>query len=225
MNTKINIVLADDEVLFRKGISFLLQRESNFNIVFEANDGQELVDYLKSSDVLPDIVITDLKMPNLNGVETTKILHTEFPELKIIALTSYNTPSFISNMIQVGAVSYIVKNASPEEVVLTINEVANKGFYYNEEVMKVIYKDIISGKQSVKSDLDSMQLTTREIEILKLICKQYNAVEIAETLSISPRTAEGHRNNLLLKTQTKNIAGLVVYAIQNNIITLNEIDL
>ena len=164
-------------------------------------------------------------MPNLNGVETTKILHTEFPGLKIIALTSYNTPSFISNMIQVGAVSYIVKNASPEEVVLTINEVSNKGFYYNEEVMKVIYKDIISGKQALKSDLDSMQLTSREIEILKLICKQYNAVEIAETLSISPRTAEGHRNNLLLKTQTKNIAGLVVYAIQNNIITLNEIDL
>jgi DNA-binding NarL/FixJ family response regulator len=225
MNTKINIVLADDEVLFRKGISFLLQRESNFNIVFEANDGQELVDYLKSVETLPDIVITDLKMPNLNGVETTKILHADFPELKVITLTSYNTPSFISNMIQVGAVSYIVKNASPEEVVLTINEVANKGFYYNEEVMKVIYKDIISGKQSAKSDLDSMQLTTREIEILKLICKQYNAVEIAETLSISPRTAEGHRNNLLLKTQTKNIAGLVVYAIQNNIITLNEIDL
>lgn len=225
MNTKINIVLADDEVLFRKGISFLLQRESNFNIVFEANDGQELVDYLKSVETLPDIVITDLKMPNLNGVETTKILHADFPELKVIALTSYNTPSFISNMIQVGAVSYIVKNASPEEVVLTINEVANKGFYYNEEVMKVIYKDIISGKQSAKSDLDSMQLTTREIEILKLICKQYNAVEIAETLGISPRTAEGHRNNLLLKTQTKNIAGLVVYAIQNNIITLNEIDL
>ena len=225
MSTKINIVLADDEVLFRKGISFLLQRELNFNIIFEANDGQELVDYLKSVEVLPDIVITDLKMPNLNGVETTKIIHAEFPELKIIALTSYNTPSFISNMIQVGAVSYIVKNASPEEVVHTINEVANKGFYYNEEVMKVIYKDIISGKQPSKSDLDSMQLTAREIEVLKLICKQYNAVEIAETLSISPRTAEGHRNNLLLKTQTKNIAGLVVYAIQNNIITLNEIDL
>lgn len=225
MSTTINIVLADDEVLFRKGISFLLQREPNFKIVFEANDGQELVDYLKSAEKLPDIVITDLKMPNLNGVETTKILHSEFPALKVIALTSYNTPSFISNMIQVGAVSYIVKNASPEEVVLTINEVAAKGFYYNEEVMKVIYKDIISGKQTPKSDLDSMQLTAREIEILKLICKQYNAVEIAETLSISPRTAEGHRNNLLLKTQTKNIAGLVVYAIQNNIITLNEIDL
>ncbi len=225
MSKKINIVLADDEVLFRKGISFLLQRESNFNIVFEANDGQELVDYLKAAETLPDIVITDLKMPNLNGVETTKILHADFPELKIIALTSYNTPSFISNMIQLGAVSYIVKNASPEDVVLTINEVASKGFYYNEDVMKVIYKDIISGKQSAKSDLDSMQLTSREIEILKLICKQFNAVEIAEKLSISPRTAEGHRNNLLLKTQTKNIAGLVIYAIQNNIITLNEIDL
>ena len=218
MSSKINIVLADDEVLFRKGMSFLLQREPNFNIVFEANDGQELVNYLKSAKTLPDIVITDLKMPILNGVETTKILHSDFPKLKVIGLTSYNTPTFISNMIQVGAVSYIVKNASPEDVVLTINEVANKGFYYNEEVMKVVYKDIISGKHPLKSDLDSMQLTTREIEILKLICKQYNAIEIAEVLNISPRTVEGHRNNLLLKTQTKNIAGLVIYAFQNNII-------
>lgn len=225
MSSKINLVLADDEVLFRKGISFLLQREPNFNIVFEANDGQELVDYLKSAETLPDIVITDLKMPNLNGVETTKILHSDFPSLKVIALTSYNTPSFISNMIQVGAVSYIVKNASPEEVVHTINEVFEKGFYYNEQVMKVIYADILQGKQAVKTELDYDALTTREIEVLKLICLQQSSAEIADKLSISPRTADGHRNSLLLKTRTKNIAGLVVFAIQNKIIDLNEIDL
>ena len=225
MSKKINIVLADDEVLFRKGISFLLQREPYFNIVFEANDGQELVDYLKSTETLPDIVITDLKMPNLNGVETTKILHSDFPSLKVIALTSYNTPSFISNMIQVGAVSYIVKNASPEEVVHTIKEVSYKGFYYNEHVMKVIYSDILQGKQVVKTELDYDALTTREIEVLKLICLQQSSAEIADKLSISPRTADGHRNSLLLKTRTKNIAGLVVFAIQNKIIDLNEIDL
>lgn len=225
MSRKINIVLADDEVLFRKGISFLLQRNPNFNIVFEANDGQELVDYLKTVEMLPDIVITDLKMPNLNGVETTKILHSDFPTLKVIALTSYNTPSFISNMIQVGAVSYIVKNASPEEVIHTINEVFEKGFYYNEQVMKVIYSDILQGKQSVKTELDIDALTAREVEVLKLICMQFSSAEIADKLCISPRTADGHRNSLLLKTRTKNIAGLVVFAIQNNIVALSEINL
>ncbi|SEP55922.1 response regulator transcription factor [Flavobacterium urocaniciphilum] len=225
MDSKINIVLADDEVLFRKGISFLLQRNSDFNIVFEANDGQELVDYLRTTESLPDIVITDLKMPNLNGVETTKILHSDFPGLKVIALTSYNTPSFISNMIQVGAVSYIVKNASPEEVIHTIREVHEKGFYYNEQVMKVIYSDIIHGKSSPKTELDYDALTAREIEVLKLICLQQSSAEIADKLSISPRTADGHRNSLLLKTRTKNIAGLVVFAIQNNIVDLNEINL
>lgn len=224
MSQKINIILADDEVLFRKGISFLLQRNPNFNIIFEANDGQELIDYIKSTDVLPDIVITDLKMPNLNGVETTKILHSEYPTLKIIALTSYNTPSFISNMIQVGAASYIVKNASPEEVVHTINEVSEKGFYYNEQVMKVIYADIIHGKQQVKTELDFDTLSMREIEVLKLICMQLSSSEIAEKLNISPRTADGHRNSLLLKTRTKNIAGLVVFAIQNNFVNLNELE-
>lgn len=224
MNTKIKIILVDDEVLFRKGIAFILQRESNLEIIFEASNGQELIKYLENINEQPDIIMMDLKMPLLNGVETTKIIHENYQDIKVIALTSYNTPTFISNMIKVGACSYIVKNASPEEVVLTINEVFNKGFYYNDYVMKVIHNDLISGKQTAKMALDNEVLTPREIEILQLICKQYTSSEIADILSISSRTVDGHRNNLLEKTNTKNIAGLVVYAIQNEIINLDELD-
>lgn len=224
MNTKIKIILVDDEVLFRKGIAFILQRESNLDIIFEASNGQELIKYLENDNEQPDIIMMDLKMPLLNGVETTKIIHENYQNIKVIALTSYNTPTFISNMIKVGACSYIVKNASPEEVVLTINEVSNKGFYYNDYVMKVIHNDIISGKQTTKMTLDNEVLTPREIEILQLICKQHTSSEIADILSISSRTVDGHRNNLLEKTNTKNIAGLVVYAIQNEIINLDELD-
>ncbi|CCG52867.1 Two-component system response regulatory protein, LuxR family [Flavobacterium indicum GPTSA100-9 = DSM 17447] len=225
MNTMIKIVLVDDEVLFRKGISFILQREPNFQIIFEASNGQELINYLTNNGDKPDIIMMDLKMPLLNGVETTKIIHENHSNIKVIALTSYNTPSFISNMIQVGACSYIVKNASPEEVVFTINEVANKGFYYSDYVMKVIHTDIVSGKQPLKTDLDGEFLTPREVEILQLICQQYTSAEIADILSISSRTVEGHRNNLLEKTKTKNIAGLVVYAIQNKIFNVDELNL
>lgn len=221
-NTTIKIILADDEVLFRKGISFLLQREANFEIIYEASNGEEVIDFLRNSDDYPDIILMDLKMPNLNGVEATKIIHKEFPIVKVIALTSYHTNSFIANMIDVGASSYLVKNASPEEVINTINEVADKGFYYNQNVMKVIHQDIISSQQSSKSELDESFLTNRESEVLKLICKQLNTAEIAQELYISPRTVEGHRNNLLLKTQSKNVAGLVVFAIQNKIIKLEE---
>jgi len=216
----INLVLVDDEILFRKGIYFLLQREENINILHEASDGEALLDYLNTAEEKPDIILMDLKMPLLNGVEATKIIRNDFPEIKIIALTSYNTDTFIANMIHVGASSYLVKNATPSEMIATINEVANKGFFYNENVLKIINNG--TSKKS-KSQFDEDFITNREKEVLQLICEQKSTAEIAEKLFISPRTVEGHRNSLLIKTESKNIAGLVVYALQNQIITLNVI--
>jgi DNA-binding NarL/FixJ family response regulator len=221
MNDNIKIILVDDEILFRKGISFLLEREKNIDIIYEASGGSELISFLKESTILPDIVMMDLKMPIINGVEATKILHKDFPEIKIIALTSYDSKSFVANMIAVGAVSYLIKNSTPQQLLTTINEVAVKGFYYSAYVLKIIQDDFLTNRKT-KSSFDTTFLTTREIEILQLICLQKNAVEIAELLFISPRTVEGHRNNLLLKTESRNIAGLVVYAIQNEIVMLNE---
>lgn len=219
MNDSIRIVLVDDEVLFRKGILFLLDREEKVKVVYEAANGAELLTYLQQATVLPDIVITDLKMPLLDGVEVTKILSKDFPEIKIIALTSYDSGTFIKNMIDIGASSYIVKNASPQELVTTIREVADKGFYYNDNVLKIIQEDTSSTSKKNRNTLTNHFLTNREVEVLQLICEQKTTAEIADDLSISPRTVEGHRNNLLLKTESKNIAGLVVFAIQNNIVT------
>jgi DNA-binding NarL/FixJ family response regulator len=221
MNKTIKIILVDDEILFRKGISFLLSREKNIDIVFEAADGEELIDFLQNNlKKHPDIIIMDLKMPGINGVEATKIIHAEFPKVKIIALTSYNSKSFIANMIDVGAVSYLIKNATPLELITTINEVALKGFYYTDDVMKIIQDDVLTSKKT-KSIFDNNFLTTREMDVLKLICSQKSTIEIAEDLFISPRTVEGHRNNLLLKTESRNIAGLVVYAVQNEIMVFD----
>jgi DNA-binding NarL/FixJ family response regulator len=219
MNDSIKIVLVDDEILFRKGISFLLEREENIDIIFEASNGEELIVYLNQSINKPDIIIMDLKMPVLNGVEATKIIRKNFPEIKIIALTSYDTKSFIANMIQVGAVAYLIKNTTPKDLLYTINQVFLKGFFYNENVLETIKGTVISSKNS-KSNLEGSFLSPREIEILQLICLQKTTIEIAEELFLSPRTVEGHRNNLLLKTESRNIAGLVVYAIQNEIAVL-----
>lgn len=219
MNPAIKIALVDDEVLFRKGIAFLLQREDNIEIVFEASDGEELISNLEKIEIKPDIIIMDLKMPILNGVEATRIIRKSYPDIKIIALTSYDTKSFIANMIQVGAVAYLIKNTTPKDLIHTINEVQKKGFYYNENVLKIIQETIVSSKNS-KGHLETSFLSPREIEILQLICQQKTTIEIAEHLFLSPRTVEGHRNNLLLKTESRNIAGLVVYAIQNEIAVL-----
>ena len=142
-------------------------------------------------------------MPVLNGVETTKVLHKEYPDLKIIALTSYGGKSFIINMIDVGASSYSVKKCKPKNCYLyTINEVYDKGFHYNEEVMKMIHENLISANgKKIRSDLDKKLLSKRELEVLELICSEYTTSEIAEKLFISPRTVDGHRNNLIAKNR------------------------
>ena len=225
MSSKIKIVIADDEQLFRKGMRFLLEKTDEFEIIFEAEDGSELVDLLKTSEVIPDIILMDLKMPKLNGVEATKIVHKDYPDIKIIALTSYGGKSFIINMIDVGASSYLLKNTSPKDVVFTIKEVHEKGFFYNEKVMKMIHENLLSSSgKKIRSDLDKKLLSKREIEVLELICAEYTTNEIAEKLFISPRTVDGHRNNLLLKTGSKNVAGLVIYGIQKKLIELSSSD-
>jgi DNA-binding NarL/FixJ family response regulator len=220
MNDQIKIVLVDDEILFRKGIFFLLEKEKNIEIIFEASDGNEVLTFLKESVIRPDIIIMDLNMPSLNGVEATKIINNEYSNIKIIALTSYKSKSFIMNMMNVGAASYLMKNTTPEELVKTIMEVNERGFYYNEDVMTIIH-ETVSDNRMTKTFFDPNFLTSREKEVLELICAQKTTAEIGEILFISPRTVEGHRNNLLSKTDSKNIAGLVVYAFQNEIVLIN----
>lgn len=223
MSNLISIALADDELLFRQGLRGILDKQKEFNVLFDASDGNDLVTQLREIDIPPKIVIIDLKMPELNGVEATKIITKEFPEIKIIALTSYFSKPFIVNMISIGAVAYLAKNSTPSLMVTTIKEVAQKGFYYDSQVMRYIQEGLLnpSGKK-IKSPFDTTYFTKREVEVLELICKQLTANEIAEALFISPRTVEGHRNNLLLKTESKNIAGLVIYAIQNKIVQLDN---
>jgi DNA-binding NarL/FixJ family response regulator len=223
MKEKIIVAIADDEELFRKGMKFLLEKSDDFEVIIEAKNGQELIDQLKVSEKIPSIILMDLKMPVLNGVETTKIIHKKFPDIKIIALTSYSGKAFIVNMIDVGASSYLTKNTSPKEVIYTIKEVHAKGFYYDEDVMKMIHENLLSSSgKRIKSDLDKNLLSKRELKVLELICSECTTNEIAEKLFISPRTVDGHRNNLLLKTGTKNVAGLVIYGIQKKLVELTH---
>ena len=223
MQSKIKIALADDEILFRQGLISILSNEKGIDILFDAEDGNDLMNQLRATKELPEIVITDLKMPRINGVEATKIIKNEFPSIKVIALTSYFSKPFIVNMISLGAVAYLAKNSTPKLMLKTIREVFEKGFYYDEQVMKFIHDGLLnSDEDAKKSKFDVTYFTKREKEVLNLICKQYTTVEIAKSLFISPRTVEGHRNNLLTKTASKNIAGLVVYAIQNKLVILDE---
>ena len=222
MSKTITIALADDELLFRQGLIAILSKSTHLKILFDAEDGNQLIEKLKSTDVLPEIVITDLKMPGLNGVEVTKIIRKEFPKIKIIALTSYFSKPFILNMISIGAVAYLAKNSTPQLMVKTIEEVSKTGFYYDTQVLKYIHESIQNPSDNKKSELDPDYISKREIDVLKLICKQRTTTEIAEELFLSPRTVEGYRNSLLLKTESKNVAGLVIYAFTHKLVPLES---
>lgn len=216
---KIKIVLADDEELFRVGMYHILSADEDIKIVFQAQNGKELIDYLASVKDLPDLIIMDIKMPELNGVEATKAIVSMYPQISIIALTTYNTKPFIRNMIDVGASAYLVKNSPTAEVMQTIKQVYFNGFYYDNHVIEALKGVKNRIKIESKTVFDEDFITQREKEILEQICLQKTSQEIAEKLFISKRTVEVHRKNLLDKTGVKNLAGLVIFAIKNNLVS------
>jgi len=216
--TKIKVAIADDEELFRVGMVYILSKDPEIEIVFEAANGKQLMNHLATNVSLPDIVIVDIKMPKLNGVEATKQIRETYPAIGIVALTTYNTKPFIRNMIDVGASAYLVKNSTPQKVLHTIKQVFNYGFYYDDLVMKVLNSRRLNSEADAKTVFDSDFFTERERDVLKLICLQHTTSEIAQKLFISPRTVEVYRKNLLEKAKVKNVAGLVIYAINNALV-------
>lgn len=207
------IAIADDEKLFLNGLSMLLNQHPSFHTTILANDGQDLINRIGSDpSEFPDLILCDMEMPKLNGIETTKKLIEKYPEVKIIILSSHYEPMLILKMLELGASSYMPKNEEPEIVFNTLLNVSEHGFYYNNFVMQLI-RDKLAFKQNVTTA--DIKLTLREKEILELICEQKTNQEIGNQLFISKRTVEGHRNKLLFKTNSKNTAGLIIFAIQH----------
>jgi len=213
MPNKINVAIADDQKLFRKGMAALVNSFEEMQLIFEAGDGKELLDLCESEEMKPHIILLDLSMPVLNGLEALKILKVKHPDIKVIILTIHELENFILTTIQEGANGYLAKNAEPEEVELAIREVFKNDFYFTPSMLSIMHKGLTKKIQPV-SLISETQLTAREKEVLQLICKQYSSQEIGEMLNLSNRTVEGHRNNLLIKTKSRNTAGLVLYALQ-----------
>jgi len=216
----INIAIADDQKLFRKGMLALISSFELMQMVFEAENGKELLELYKNAEVKPDIILLDLSMPEMNGLDALKILKEEHPAVKVIVLTSHEAESFILATIQAGANGYLAKNAEPEEVELAIREVFKNDFYFTIPMLQVMRKGLVKKHNTINLEEED-NLTPREKEVLQLICKQLNSNEIAEKLFLSARTVEGHRNNLLLKTGSRNTAGLVLYALKHKIFDLD----
>lgn len=216
---KYKVVLTDDEALFRKGLSKILSGFDGYEVSFEAKNGLDLLNRLKSCPECPDLILLDIQMPELNGIETIKLLYKNYPTIKVIVLTSHYHPTFIREMIELGASGFMPKNINPDELLMTLKNVLEKGFHYNDYTVKLLRERILSKKNPSRAL--QAPLTKREMEILKLICQQYTNKEISKKLFLSPRTVEGYRKNLLEKTASKNSAGLIIFAIENRFFNID----
>ena len=219
---KINVAIADDQKLFRKGMIALVNSFDDMNIIFEAENGKQLVDRLATDELKPDIILLDLSMPEMNGLEALKIIKETQANIGVIILTIHEAEHHILATIQAGANGYLAKNAEPEEVEKAIREVFKNDFYFTLPMLEIMRKGLTKKPQALSLDQEENLLTPREKEVLQLICKQFSSIEIAEKLFLSNRTVEGHRNNLLLKPGSRNTAGLVLYALKHKIIETDQ---
>ncbi|AYQ31205.1 response regulator transcription factor [Runella sp. SP2] len=220
----IRVAITDDQVLFRRGMASIINTFENISIVLEADNGRILLDSLQNFEPIPDVVLLDLSMPELNGIETTKLLHAHYPSIKIIILSVYGEDRFVTHLMELGVNAYLFKNVEPEEVERAIRTVIDKDFYFNEAFLNAMKNRLTNKRQKITlTDNIPSTLTSREIEVLSLICKQRTAQEIADQLFISVRTVDGHRNNLLEKTGARNSAGLVLFAIKHRLIDPTEL--
>ncbi|TDQ11802.1 response regulator transcription factor [Pedobacter metabolipauper] len=218
---KIHIAIAEDQHLFRESLHALLSIQVNIRILLEEDNGKTFLEKIKAMELLPDIALIDINMPGLNGMELTEILRSDFPAIKVIILSVYKQDRLIAKMINSGACAYLNKNCDAAELFTAIDSVHKNGFYMTGEVLHAIRQTTSQTIKKIKGfNAVLEELTKREKEILELICKEYNSAEIADKLYLSIRTVEGHRNNLLLKTNSKNTAGLVMFALKHDLFQL-----
>lgn len=214
MENEIKIVIADDHQMFIDGVKSLLKKEKNFNFIHEALNAEEALAFISQNDI--DLLITDISMPGMSGTELTKKIKQDFPKIKVLVLTMYNDSAIISEILQSEAEGYILKNTGKQELISAISKIMDDGTFYSNEVISQLLKD---NKKKIQPISNREELTAREMEILKLVCEELTTADIAEKLFISPRTVDTHRKNILEKTQSKTIVGLIKYAFENSIMS------
>lgn len=212
--SKINIFLVDDHQLVREGFKAILAGMSDsITISGEAINWQHLIQQLAAADTLPDVVLMDVIMPDMNGIKATEILNRDYPSVRVMALSMIKQSMHIKQMLRAGARGYILKDCNKQELLNAIQKVYNGDTYYSSEVARQVMHHLTK-----PMDTTPIPLTDRELEVLDLIARDYSNSEIAEQLYISRRTVDAHKQNILRKTGVKSVAGLMVYAIKNDLV-------
>ena len=212
----IKVAIADDHKIFRKGVILSLRPYTNISFVLEAENGEELLAGL--AETQPDVVLMDLRMPQKDGIETTKEISRKFPDVRVLILTMYEDERFVAHLMENGANGYLLKSADPSEIRKAIVEVMARGYYLNNFVNRVLLKKSHARAKTIPSLSTEVQLNDKEKEVIRLLCMEYTAAEIAQKMEISPRTVEAIKDRLMERFGTKNTAGLVFFAVKNNLV-------
>ena len=214
--SKIRIAIADDSSIFRDGLKVGLARDDNFELVLEAASGDELV---AGIDRIPtDVVLMDLKMPGMDGMEATKVIRRQWDQVKVLAVTMYDDEKFVIHLMENGANGYLLKNADSAEIRKAIYCVFESGYYFNDLVNKALLKKLLIKANLTPTFRPDIDLSERELQVLLLICEEKTNVEIGQTIFLSSRSVEGIRQRLIEKVWARNTAGLVLFAVKNGIV-------
>lgn len=212
----INVAIADDHKIFRKGVILSLKSFHNIKFIFEAENGEELIKGVEKEQ--PDVILMDLRMPVKDGIETTKYITKHFPKIRVLILTMYEDERFVGHLMDSGANGYLLKSTDAAEIKQAIMDVMETGFYLNNFVNRVLIKKNYA-KQKFNPNLNSqVVISDREKEVLSLVCMEFTASEIAQKMDISARTVESIKDRLMERFGVKNSVGLVFFAMKNSLI-------
>ena len=213
--TPIRIILADDHEIFRDGFAGLLKKQDEIQLIGEASDGRELI--ALTAKLKPDVILTDIRMPNMDGIEATKILTHKFPHIYVIALSMFNDDNLVIDMMEAGAKGYLLKNAHKTEIIEAIKAVNKQEMYYCKQTSNKLIQLLAKSKSGSYKESLRPKFSGKEVEVISLICQQCSNIEISKKLCLSIRTIEGYRKKIQEKMMVRNTAGIVVYAIKNGI--------
>lgn len=217
MQEIINVIVVDDHQIIVDGLVSLLSEREEINVVAGVTSAKEALNVISKNIV--DVAIIDIHMPEITGIELTKLIRGKFEHVRVIALSMHDDSSLINKMIEAGASGYVLKSSSMNEVAQAISKVAQGHKYLSSEVQSIIMENIFFHDDAIRQiEPNVPKLSPREAEILQLIAKEYTSEKIGEKLFISPRTVETHRKNIFTKTGTKSIVGLIRYAIEHDLI-------
>jgi len=212
---KAKLIIADDHQMILDGLSLLLQNEEGIEVIATAKDGEQLLHEIDINDEI-DVVLMDINMPNIDGIEATKRIKAKYPEIKILVLSMYKQIEFIKQLIKAGADGYILKNSGRNILMEAIGEVLKGKRYFGRDITDALVESFIERRKA--KDLQTVELSEREKGVVRLIVKDMTSDEIALKLNLSVHTINSHRKNILSKLDVKNIAGIYTYALQSGIV-------